>query len=352
MSKSPFKFLNAYQKEDAGFFFGREKETEDLYEMTYDTRLMLIVGASGTGKTSIIQCGLANKFKETRWEDIYIRREENINESTTKELEKKLLESGGDMFGKGETLLEKLDFIHRATFKPIYLIFDQFEELFIINPNESEQIAFFNFIDAVIDSPIACKVILIMRDEFITHLWEYEKIIPTLFDHRYRIERMRSSKMEEVITASLQKLSAKEIIQTEQKEVIANRILEKLTEGRAGLELTYLQVYLDRLYQEANKKEDSPPLFSPDLVNKVGTFEDLIGEFLSDQIKDLENQLGPDKKGIPIRLLSAMITDEKTKKVLTDTDLENLMEQLNLTREEFQLCIQAFENMRILKQYD
>ena len=155
-----------------------------------------------------------------------------------------------------------------------------------------------------------------MRDEFITHLWEYEKIIPTLFDHRYRVERMRSTKMEKVITATLVRLKEKGVIQSNEESNIAGKILDKLTAGKAGLQLTYLQVYLDRLFQEAEADGVSIPNFSPALVNKVGTFEDIIGEFLSDQISLLETRLGKDKKGVPIRLLSAMITDERTKKVI------------------------------------
>ncbi len=49
MSNSPFKFLHAYQKDDIDLFFGRNEETEALYEMTYDTDLILLYGASGTG---------------------------------------------------------------------------------------------------------------------------------------------------------------------------------------------------------------------------------------------------------------------------------------------------------------
>ena len=59
---SPFKFLDAYQKEDGDIFFGREAEVQELYKMSYQTNLILVYGVSGTGKTSIVRCGLANCF--------------------------------------------------------------------------------------------------------------------------------------------------------------------------------------------------------------------------------------------------------------------------------------------------
>ena len=49
--KSPFKFLDAYTKEDKDIFFGREAETDELYDRVFETNLVLLYGASGTGKT-------------------------------------------------------------------------------------------------------------------------------------------------------------------------------------------------------------------------------------------------------------------------------------------------------------
>ena len=191
MQESPFKFLSAFEKEDYRFFFGREEETKALYEMTYDTRLMLIYGASGTGKTSLVQCGLANQFKETRWKDIFIRREQNINHSLQTILEQELEKSGGIAFGKPDNDVERINLIYKAIFKPLYLIFDQFEELFIINPDEAEQQRFFQFVDDLLKSKVAAKILLVMREEFIAQLSTFEEMIPALFDHRFRVEAMR-----------------------------------------------------------------------------------------------------------------------------------------------------------------
>ncbi|MFZ4428613.1 MAG: ATP-binding protein, partial [Saprospiraceae bacterium] len=74
MAKTVFKFLDAYTKEDKDRFFGREEDEAQLYEMSFNTRLMLIYGASGTGKTSLVQCGLSRRFGNTRWKEVYVRR--------------------------------------------------------------------------------------------------------------------------------------------------------------------------------------------------------------------------------------------------------------------------------------
>jgi hypothetical protein len=86
MSQSPFKFLDAYQKEDADRFFGRERETAQLYNAVHASNLVLLYGASGTGKTSIINCGLGNKFVDSDWLPLYVRRGTDLNRSLDREL--------------------------------------------------------------------------------------------------------------------------------------------------------------------------------------------------------------------------------------------------------------------------
>ena len=72
--QSPFKFLDAYNKEDKDIFFGRDEEVEQLYELVFQSNLTLVYGQSGTGKTSLVQCGLANRFAASDWFNVYIRR--------------------------------------------------------------------------------------------------------------------------------------------------------------------------------------------------------------------------------------------------------------------------------------
>ena len=90
--KYPFKFLDSYTQSDTDMFFGRDEEILALYEMVFQNNILLVYGASGTGKTSLIQCGLAGRFKSYDWLALMIRRGTNINAS----LEKALTDAGGD----------------------------------------------------------------------------------------------------------------------------------------------------------------------------------------------------------------------------------------------------------------
>ena len=72
-------------------FFGRNEEVDELYEMVFQSDLILIYGASGTGKSSLIQCGLASRFQSHDWLAMNIRRGSNLNIS----FERALQEAGG-----------------------------------------------------------------------------------------------------------------------------------------------------------------------------------------------------------------------------------------------------------------
>lgn len=48
--KSRLKGLLPYKEEDQSFFFGREKEVENLLQIIQKNKLITLTGASGSGK--------------------------------------------------------------------------------------------------------------------------------------------------------------------------------------------------------------------------------------------------------------------------------------------------------------
>ncbi len=83
--ESPFKFLDSYKKNDIDSYFGREKESCDLFELYKDSSIMILHGPSGSGKTSLIFCGLLNKIKRDK-KVISVRRNNNLIASIKKKL--------------------------------------------------------------------------------------------------------------------------------------------------------------------------------------------------------------------------------------------------------------------------
>ncbi len=242
--KSPFKFLDPYTVDDRAFFFGREKEIDKLYEMAFATNLLLIYGPSGAGKTSLIQCGLASRFQDTDWFDIHVRWRGDINLSMDLELKKHAISK----IPEGTSVADAVQSVYLDHFKPIFLVFDQFEELYILG-NEEERAIFIQSIAELLEKDIPLKIIFSMREEYIARLFDFEQRVPGLFKNRYRIDPMNRENVKEVIKGLTNHFN----IEIEKPEQTINKIIENISSNDT-IQLSYLQVYLDYLYTAHQQK--------------------------------------------------------------------------------------------------
>jgi predicted nuclease with TOPRIM domain len=55
---NPYPGLRAFEPDESEFFFGRERETDELRRRLRTTRLLAVVGSSGSGKSSLVRSGL------------------------------------------------------------------------------------------------------------------------------------------------------------------------------------------------------------------------------------------------------------------------------------------------------
>jgi AAA ATPase domain len=398
---SPFKFLDAYQKEDAKRFFGRDRETAQLYNAVFASNLTLLYGASGTGKTSLVNCGLSNKFYETDWLPLFIRRNTDVNEALNKvlkqayfnelkikNLELKAANSNENVQNNVENALnslenaqntegsfselktsenvdvslqqfengaiqEKISRLYRACYKPIFLIFDQFEELFILGTRD-EAAAFYKTIKAILDSDIQAKIILIVREEWMAYLNDFERFIPYLFENRLRVEKPDDRNLFKIVGGTLKV----ENITIQEPALTIRAILDNIRDRREGVDLTNLQVYLDRVFREAAaKNQGKTVVFEPNVVKKVGEMKNVISQFLDEQLVGIEADLikrGIAKpKGLPLEMLFALISDDGTKKQSDlATILDSLPKNAAIKEADIAFCINEFKRIRILRELE
>lgn len=396
---SPFKFLDAYEAKDASIFFGRKKEIDALYQMIFKTRLLMVYGQSGTGKTSLIQSGLAQKFDLTDWFKIPVRRSQNINKSLVQALSKYDEEASSR-----ENLAESIKWLYEEYLRPVYLIFDQFEELFVLG-ERGEQEKFYQHIKNILDANLPCKIIIAIREEFIANLSEFEKVIPELFDFRLRVEPMSDQNIEDVIEGSFKQFNIfpqhplspiedaqlQDVSQNEIKkkyspkqlaggyQEIKKAIKEKIKKGNTAIQLPYLQVYLDMFYRTDFKRtynktytteaeQTHPLIFELNEVEELGHIDEVLEKFLDSQEHALQDQLSKKFTNVEIpeksarRVLNAFVSSEGTKQPIRYSQQGNLFELIDNTEvlpkafgdspEMLGTCLQELQNARLLRVKD
>ena len=62
---SPYKGLKKFEPEDAARFFGRDAFLDELEDELTQTNLILLLGASGSGKSSVVRAGLIPRLRQT-----------------------------------------------------------------------------------------------------------------------------------------------------------------------------------------------------------------------------------------------------------------------------------------------
>ncbi len=357
----PFKFLDAYTKEDKDIFFGREDEIAQLYEMLFQSDLILIYGASGTGKTSLIQCGLANKFKPFDWFPIPIRRKSNLNDSIAEALKEAIgssTQNEDDDFERmfqqeaDESIspLEKqLKEVYKQHFRPIYLIFDQFEELYVLG-SKDEQAKFVQTVKEIMQIEQPIKILLSIREEYLGLLYEFERAVPELLRKKLRIEPMNLDKVRQVLEGIHQ--NPRTIVRLEEGKLaeITEVIFKKIQgeEKSLFIQLPYLQVFLDRLYRQITGDESfqKDALFDVASVQKIGDIGNVLRDFLEEQVLRIAKDLKQKDETI-WKILSPFATLEGTKEPLSLASLAEKLPQFSATL--LSQTVSKFVDARILR---
>jgi len=336
--KYPFKHLAAYEREDKVFYFGRERETSELYQMTFETDLILLYGKSGVGKSSLISCGLANKFKSYEWLEISVRRGNNINDSLTERLNEKI-----DEKDQSSDIAEQIRMLRRQYFKPVYLIFDQFEELYI-SGDEEEQKQFYSTVKNILTLNQPVKIIISLREEYLGYLYDFEKAIPQLFSHKCWVQPMKLEVKDEnfnIIDEILQGVidNGKESlvsIQDGDKEQLAEGIKQMFRNaGEKTVDLPSLQILFDQLYLSLTDDDtfQTETVFSyKKLEDRLkGNIKNVLQNYLDKLVKELvkKKQIDPE---IIWKVLFQLVTEQGTKKSLSQKDLQKQFPESDIAK--------------------
>ena len=356
--QSPFKFLDPYGPEDVHAFFGRERETQDLYGLVTKNRLTFVYGPSGSGKTSLVRCGLSNRFRGVDWLPLFIRRGADMNEALSETVSKAL---GLTENLPPDQLEAGILSLFNKYLRPVYLIFDQFEELFILGDRDAqkEREPFYQVIADLLDAEIPCRMIFIMREDYFGHLDHFERLIPELYHRKLRVEPMSRDNLRKVIVGSCDVYQ----IPFGNARQDPDLILANLLAEKTAVQMPFVQVYLHKLYNQAATVSPEQPRFDEALIHRMGPMDQVLGFFLEDQEKTILRELAafepPDT--VVRQVLDVFVSEEGTKVPLPFITTPNGLLQLqgraaeriaNLEPSLVSACLESLIRNRILRRTD
>jgi WD40 repeat protein/uncharacterized caspase-like protein len=209
----PYMGLAAFGEDNSQYFYGREGLILELVHHLRDRSFLAVVGASGSGKSSIVQAGVIPQLRQGKqipnsenWflkimrpgvnplgelANCFGRVTENkaFKNQPSKNQTSKNQISKNPMFGNETSLMEGIlnlgveSFVYwlRRQPQPItVLVIDQFEELFTLGPSTDREKFFELVFGALKYASDRFKVVITLRADFITSCLEVEALADLL----------------------------------------------------------------------------------------------------------------------------------------------------------------------------
>jgi hypothetical protein len=218
----PYKGLQFFDESDTGLFFGREQLTKGLTERLRNRlsaspplRFLAIVGASGSGKSSVLRAGLLPALRRGSPFSGWTIHSFTPTDRPLEALATSLTQESASVISTA-TLMDDLARDPRAlhliasritsrekklsprsrTPEGLLMLIDQFEELFTLCRSETERGAFIdNLMTAAAEQAGATFIVLALRADFYSHCAPYTALRDALADQQEYIGVMNNDEL-------------------------------------------------------------------------------------------------------------------------------------------------------------
>jgi hypothetical protein len=218
---NPFPGLRPFTQEEDYLFFGREEQTLELLQRLGSNRFVAVVGTSGSGKSSLVRCGLLSELLGGRmleagaaWEiavthpggnplallaealldaDLYDREQEDARENLLATLSR-------SHFG----LVEAVKQANLGDGTNFLLVVDQFEEVFRFHEAGLRQQEAANefvslLLEATAQKEVPIYIVLTMRSDFIGECGQFEGLAEMVNRGEFLIPRLSREQFKRVV---------------------------------------------------------------------------------------------------------------------------------------------------------
>ena len=213
---NPFPGLRPFSIEESHLFFGREGQSEEVLQLLADNRFVAVIGASGSGKSSLMYCGLVPILyggfiasAGSNWRIITTRPGNDPIKNLAKSIVKNEMSDSSDdedirinitssiIQRSSLGLVDAISQMQRGDDENILLMVDQFEELFRFKKSRSdsssinESEAFVKLlVEAIEQTELPIFIILTMRSDFIGECSQFQELTQLINNSNYLIPQM------------------------------------------------------------------------------------------------------------------------------------------------------------------
>ena len=311
----PYRGLAYFDEMDAEYFFGREDLTQQAIDQLHN-KFVAVVGASGSGKSSLLRAGLLNRLRQgqcwtdsTNWQIKVI----TPGEHPLKNLAAAFVDRNTSALDRAEQIQRAEQFLltgslglaqlvrasllddNRSTQPHLLLIVDQFEEAFTLCQNESERQQFFECLTGATASVEGFSIVIGLRSDFLGRCSQYETIAPLITANAVTVAPLTYEQIKSAITRPAQKVGL-----VCDPNLVYTMLLDVM--GAPG-ELPLLQYTLQQLWQQRQLDQASGVArLTLDTYTALGG----IRGTLQRQATEVFNRLSVEEQGIAQRIFLAL----------------------------------------------
>ncbi|WP_375480454.1 caspase domain-containing protein, partial [uncultured Nostoc sp.] len=253
LEECPYRGLEAFDKQHAKFFFGRQKVVNHIQQKLDLAKFVPIIGASGSGKSSVVRAGLIPQLDDSEWqvlepikpgfEPLIKLRGAFQQFFPGAKKEKQLKDLIDNEQNNLPAILENLP----GSVK-LLLVVDQFEEVFTGGASQQEKQRFIDLLTQVVeitDSRLA--VVITMRADFLEPCLQYPSLTHLIQTQAVYMPPLTGVDLKDTITepAKLQGHSV--------EEALILKILEDVKQEPGFLPL--LEFALTKLWEKRDRNK-------------------------------------------------------------------------------------------------
>ncbi len=220
---NPFPGLRPFTPEESDLFFGREGQSEEILNKLKKNRFVTVIGASGSGKSSLIYCGIIPKLisdgAKAGWKVLSLRPGNDpignlvdmFGLASEKDSEKLRNDLEGEFRSNDSGLSNAVSGLGLKNGEKVLLMVDQFEELFRFKDAQrsgaftSDSRQFVNLlVTALTRSKAEIHVIITMRSDFIGECAHFQGLTSLINSSNYLVPHMARENYYKAITGPVE----------------------------------------------------------------------------------------------------------------------------------------------------